>query len=74
MAENARQMATPQVIAELIGLANNSGVPNESDKPNPAPRPVAPITEQIATLELDCKYRMVKIRQAGHMRDVLQLG
>ncbi|MFN6169864.1 MAG: hypothetical protein ACK46J_07480 [Burkholderiales bacterium] len=67
-------MATPQAIAKVIGLANNRGVPSKSDKPSPTPRPVAPINEQIATLELECKYRMVKIRQARHMRDVLQLG
>ncbi|MBC7625399.1 MAG: hypothetical protein H7232_18740, partial [Aeromicrobium sp.] len=46
----------------------------ESDKPSPAPKPTLSVTEQIAALELDCKYRMVKVRQAGRMRDVAQLS
>ena len=32
------------------------------------------MAEQLAALELECKYRMVKVRQAGRMRDVVQLG
>ena len=36
----------------------------------------APLTlpEQIAALEMECKYRASKVRQAARMRDVLQLG
>jgi hypothetical protein len=49
-------------------------VRSEADKSTPAPKPVLSITEQIAALELECKYRMVKVRQAGRMRDVVQLG
>ena len=74
MAENARQMATPQVIAKAFGIANNCRVTNDSDKPTPTPKAALSVTEQIAALELECKYRMVKVRQAGRMRDVVQLG
>jgi hypothetical protein len=49
-------------------------VTTESDKPSPNSKPVLSVAEQLAALELECKYRMVKVRQAGRMRDVVQLG
>ena len=40
-----------------------------------APPPSDPtLTEQVAILELECKYRMTKVRQAARMRDVVHLS
>ena len=57
-----------------VYIAYNCVVTTESEKPSPAPKPTLSVTEQIAALELDCKYRIVKVRQAGRMRDVAQLS
>ncbi len=46
----------------------------QPDKPAAPPRAPPTLTEQIAALEIECKYRAVKVRQAARMRDVLQLG
>ncbi len=32
------------------------------------------LDEQIAALEIECKYRQVKVRQAARMKDVAQMG
>lgn len=47
---------------------------DETDKPTQPKRAPSTLTEQIAALEIECKYRAVKVRQAARMRDVVQLG
>jgi len=47
---------------------------DETDKPTLPTRAPLTLTEQIAAIEIECKYRAVKVRQAGRMRDVVQLG
>jgi|GEM_PF-1629476 len=55
-------------------MANISVTMKDTDTPPPSERVPLTLTEQIAALEIECKYRAVKVRQAGRMRDVLQLG
>jgi hypothetical protein len=43
-----------------------------ADMPPPTPAPT--LDEQIAALEVECKYRQVKVRQAARMKDVAQLA
>lgn len=43
---------------------------NSSDKPAGTPT----IEEQLAALEVECKYRTVKVRQAARMKDVIQMA
>lgn len=44
----------------------------ESDRGSHAPAPLS-LAEQVAALEIECKYRQVKVRQAARMKDVAQL-
>ena len=56
--------------------ASNDGAHVEDaqlDEPLPALRPAMTIDEQIAALELECRFRQIKVRQAARMRDVVQL-
>ncbi len=47
--------------------------PETPTDPASAPSAAKSLNEQIAALELECKYRQVKVRQAARMKDVAQL-
>lgn len=47
--------------------------PEPPSDPAGAPSAAKTLNEQIAALELECKYRQVKVRQAARMKDVAQL-
>jgi hypothetical protein len=44
-----------------------------SDRAETSPSPLS-IDEQIAALEVECKFRTTKVRQAGRMKDVAQMA
>jgi len=44
------------------------------DNPNSNPPPALTIDEQIAALEIECKYRQVKVRQSTRMKEVAQMA
>jgi hypothetical protein len=47
--------------------------PSKQPEANAASPATPTLSEQIAALEIECKYRQVKVRQAARMKDVAQL-
>jgi len=58
-------------------LSPMTNTPNPNDPVvSPKPKSSLPLTidEQIAALEIECKYRQVKVRQSTRMKEVAQMG
>lgn len=47
---------------------------DDAKKPPAGQKPKPTLEEQIAALEIDCKFRQMKVRQASKMKDVAQLA
>jgi hypothetical protein len=57
-------------VSEETALPTSPDVPPQESPPL---RKAMTIDEQIAAMELECRFRQIKVRQASRMRDVIQL-